>query len=214
MTDRVRSSFGAWRVTCITTTGLWPFLLTADADMLPDLVHFAANEADSAELSRGEALNSDDVLREMAAMAASDDEPDDKGGERGESTYDWEASAVTPNVLEDIEGRLRRDRPYRLALIEAAHGWEVPARLGWSGAVNYDLSGAQHVAVLRRWSQRYGANLLTLGFDTIELVVERPPAGPLGPLLWDGAPPEVVTRARCGHSGDRQRVAQGPRDRA
>lgn len=158
-------------------TGLWPFLLNADADMSPDLAHFAANEADLAELSRGEALNSDDVLREMAAMAASDDAPDDEGGERDESTYDQEASAVTPDVLEDIEGRLQSDKPYRLALIEAAHGWEVPSRLAWSGAVNYDLSGAQHVAVLRRWSQRYGANLLTLGFDTIELFVERPPAG-------------------------------------
>lgn len=158
-------------------TGLWPFLLTADADILPDLVHFAANEADLAELARGEALDVDDVLREMTAMAASDDQDDDEGGDRDESTYDQEASAVTPDVLHDIEGRLQRDKPHRLALIEAAHGWEVPARLAWSGAVNYDLSGAQHLSVLRRWGQRYGANLLTLGFDTIELLVERPPVG-------------------------------------
>jgi hypothetical protein len=158
-------------------TGLWPFLLTANADMLPDLVHFAANEADLAELSRGEALHSDEVLREMAAMAASDDVDDDGGGERDESTYDQEASAVTPDVLADIEGWLQRDQPRRLALIEAAQGWEVPVRLAWSGSVNYDLSGGQHLSVLRRWAQRYGAELLTLGFDTIELLVERPPTG-------------------------------------
>jgi hypothetical protein len=101
--------------------GLWPFLLTADADMLPDLVHFAANDADLAELARGEALDVDDVLREMTAMAASDDQDDDEEGERDESTYDQEASAATPDVLHDIEGRLQRDKSHRLALIEAAH---------------------------------------------------------------------------------------------
>lgn len=162
-------------------TGLWPFLLTADADMLPDLVHFAAHEADVDELARGEALESDDVLREMAAMAAGADEDDDEAGdfkgELDESTYDEEAGAVSPAVLDDVAGRLQRDQPHRLALIEAAHGWEVPARLAWSGAANYDLSGAQHLAVLRRWGQRYGAHLLSLGFDTVELLVERPPAG-------------------------------------
>ena len=159
-------------------TGLWPFLLTASADMLPDLLHFAATEADVGELARGEALDSDEVLRELAAMAAGEDEDDDDEfeGELDESTYDKEARAVRPDVLADVEGRLQRDQPHRLALIEAAHGWEVPARLAWSGAANYDLSSAHHLAVLRRWGQRYGADLLTLGFDTIELVVDRPPA--------------------------------------
>lgn len=161
-------------------TGLWPFLLTAGADMLPDLVHFAAGEADLGELARGEALDSDDVLREMAAMAAGEDEDDDEAGEfegeLDESTYDKEVRAVRPAVLDDVDGRLQRDQPHRLALIEAAHGWEIPARLAWSGAANYDLSGAHHLAVLRRWGQRYGAELLTLGFDTIELLVDRPPA--------------------------------------
>ena len=75
--------------------------------MLPDLVHFAATEADLGELARGEALDSDDVLGELPP---------------------------------------------------------------------YDLSSAHHHAVLRRRGQRYGAELLTLGFDTIELVVDRPPA--------------------------------------
>ncbi|MDQ3641045.1 MAG: DUF4253 domain-containing protein [Actinomycetota bacterium] len=167
-------------------TGLWPFLLTAKADMLPDLVHFAAQEADLDELARGEALNSDDVLREMAAMAAGDDEDDDEAagfkGELDESTYDEEAQALSPDVVDDVDSHLQQDQPHRLALIEAAHGWEVPARLAWSGATNYDLSGAQHLAVLRRWGQRYGAELLTLGFDTIELLVERPPAGKVDAL--------------------------------
>jgi hypothetical protein len=54
----------------------------------------------------------------------------------------------------------------------------VPGLLSWSGAVNYDLDGAHHVAVLRSWQQRYGAELVTLTGDQIELLVARPPRDP------------------------------------
>jgi hypothetical protein len=158
-------------------TALWPFILTADTDMLADLVHFAAHEVNLDELARGEVLDSDRVLMEMAAMAAAaDNDDDDSQGELDESNYDREAQGVGREALEDAEGRLQRDQFHRLALIEAAHGWEVPVRLAWTGGANYDLDGAQHLAVLRRWSQRYGADVLTLGSDTLELLVERPPA--------------------------------------
>jgi hypothetical protein len=40
-----------------------------------------------------------------------------------------------------------------IGLIPARHGWEVPGLLSWSGAVNYDLDGAHHVAVLRHWQE-------------------------------------------------------------
>jgi Domain of unknown function (DUF4253) len=65
-----------------------------------------------------------------------------------------------------------------IGLIPARHGWEVPGRLSWGGAVNYDLDGAHHVAVLRSWQQRYGAELVTLTRDQIELLVAHPPRDP------------------------------------
>jgi hypothetical protein len=65
-----------------------------------------------------------------------------------------------------------------IGLIQARHGWEVPGLLSWSGAVNYDLDGAHHVAVLRWWQERYGAELVTLTRDQIELLVARPPRDP------------------------------------
>jgi Domain of unknown function (DUF4253) len=43
-----------------------------------------------------------------------------------------------------------------------------------AGAVNYDLDGAHHVAVLRGWQERFGAELVTLTRDHIELLVGRP----------------------------------------
>jgi Domain of unknown function (DUF4253) len=69
-------------------------------------------------------------------------------------------------------------RDTAIGLIPARHGWEVPGLLSWGGAVNYDLDGAHHVAVLRSWQQHYGAELVTLTRDQIELLVAHPPRDP------------------------------------
>lgn len=61
----------------------------------------------------------------------------------------------------DLEPELAfTSRDTVIGLISARHGWEVPGRLSWGGAANYDLDGAHHVAVLRHWEQRYGAELV------------------------------------------------------
>ena len=65
-----------------------------------------------------------------------------------------------------------------IGLIPARHGYEVPGLLSWQGAANYDLDGAHHVAVLRAWQERHGAELVTLTGDLIELLVARPPRDP------------------------------------
>lgn len=50
---------------------------------------------------------------------------------------------------------------------------------GWNGAArNYDITGAKHEAVLEHWRARFGAELLTLGHDVIELNVPEPPTAP------------------------------------
>lgn len=61
-------------------------------------------------------------------------------------------------ALDEVEGPLQPGRPHRLALIEATQGWEVPAGLAQLGAANYDLTGGQHLAVLRRCSRPHGAD--------------------------------------------------------
>jgi hypothetical protein len=62
-----------------------------------------------------------------------------------------------------------------VGLVPAAAGWEVPALLSWEGAANYEITPAEHLCVLRWWEHRYGAELVALGFDTLELAVARPP---------------------------------------
>jgi hypothetical protein len=65
-----------------------------------------------------------------------------------------------------------------IGLIPARHGWEVSGVLSWQGAVNYDLDGAHHVAVLSSSQERYGAEPVTLTRDHIELLVAHPPRDP------------------------------------
>jgi hypothetical protein len=62
-----------------------------------------------------------------------------------------------------------------LVLVPASAGWRVPELLGWDGAVNQDVMGREHTAVLRRWAGRYGVRLLGLTRDEVVLRVDRPP---------------------------------------
>lgn len=61
----------------------------------------------------------------------------------------------------------------------AAGGAEIPRLIGWSGAENHPITGSQHEVVLAHWHRQFGAELLTLGFDVIELRVANPPTDPV-----------------------------------
>ncbi|MCV7068680.1 DUF4253 domain-containing protein, partial [Mycolicibacterium farcinogenes] len=63
----------------------------------------------------------------------------------------------------------------RLLLVAVARPADVPAALGWWGGTNYCLSGADFSAVLRSWEDRFGAVLISIGFDTMTVQVGRRP---------------------------------------
>ena len=63
----------------------------------------------------------------------------------------------------------------RLGLVAAERPADVLAVLGWHGAVNYEQDGDALSIVLRSWDERFGAELVAVGFDTIQLLVARPP---------------------------------------
>lgn len=64
--------------------------------------------------------------------------------------------------------------PMRLGLVAASRPADVPAIVGWTGAINYYATAAPLACVLRSWEDRFGARLLHLGFDTMDLLIERP----------------------------------------
>lgn len=61
-----------------------------------------------------------------------------------------------------------------IALLPTADATEVPAYLRWGGW-NACPEPAYHVAALRAWRERYGAELVGMAFDTLNLRVARKP---------------------------------------
>jgi hypothetical protein len=72
------------------------------------------------------------------------------------------------------------DPPYRgwahdLLLVPATRPADAIAQLGWHGACNWFLTGADIAAVLRSWEDRFGAYVVNIGFAEFDVVVTRPP---------------------------------------
>jgi len=72
-----------------------------------------------------------------------------------------------------VDGLLR-GMPGRIGLVSVTRPADVPARIGWLGATNY-FDGGYVSAMLRSWEDRYGAVLIRIGFDYLEVAVRRPP---------------------------------------
>jgi hypothetical protein len=63
-----------------------------------------------------------------------------------------------------------------LLLFPTAHGWKVPALCGWDSFPGEGYPGAEvHTALMRKWHEKYGAELVALT-SQIELIVARPPS--------------------------------------
>lgn len=79
-----------------------------------------------------------------------------------------------PSILMDPLTRASIDKAYIL-LIPAQHGYEVPAHLHFGGW-NWCPPPENQVAVLRSWHERYGAELVSIGGDVLELRTATRPA--------------------------------------
>jgi Domain of unknown function (DUF4253) len=61
-----------------------------------------------------------------------------------------------------------------IALLPVDESWKAAAILPWGG-YNENPGPAVHTAVLRDWNRRYGAELVAMTGDVLELSVTRPP---------------------------------------
>ncbi|OYU73543.1 MAG: hypothetical protein CFE32_20620 [Alphaproteobacteria bacterium PA3] len=64
--------------------------------------------------------------------------------------------------------------PCFILVVPARHGWEVPAYTSW-GAWNENPPPELHVAALRAWHERFGAELVGMSADVLDLRVTRRP---------------------------------------
>lgn len=146
-------------------TGLYPFLV-GPGDETADLAYMAENDCDPTAVERGLTM---DAVRRLLELAAQNEAPP---VDEIFLNPDLEVQpSAEPSFVWDEQETL-------VALVPARAGYEVPGLLSWQGAVNDDVDGADHVAILKRWHDLHGAQLVTLSFDTLELLVPSPPMDP------------------------------------
>ncbi|BFU45814.1 DUF4253 domain-containing protein [Krasilnikovia sp. MM14-A1004] len=170
-------------------TGLWPLLLHGLSEREPDRP-WLTDEL-SAGRVRGTPSDHDPgaLLRDWWVAG----EPEPEPGEEdlldlvAPFLHGWPGCAAAGVPLRDPDeragaefrallrsGRLPGPRP---GLVPAARGADVPTVLGWTGPTNHENDITKVSAVLRDWEDRFGARLIGLGFDTLDLSVAAPPVG-------------------------------------
>lgn len=152
-------------------TGVWPVLLGdhPDSDVWGALRHPHDHPA-AAELEHAAALDVVRMLGTLEEMYAEDDEVE---------PYDEYVGDRVPTRLYPTFPRPTMVEAGWLALVEVEDDCDLPARVGWLGGVNGNMRPGDHVAVLRRWRERYGVEVMGLKCNqTLYLAVDRPPTDP------------------------------------
>jgi hypothetical protein len=155
---------------------LLPFDPTERARLKPIEEILAAAEAinfpdDLRKRRRDEYAAAMMALKKIASLADFKDEEREAplGDWPTETSYGWGLSVV-------YDFATRQPRPtVHIALIPTDDPTAIPAYMQW-GNWNECPPPAYHVAALRAWRDRYGAELIGLGADTINLRVSRKPA--------------------------------------
>ena len=168
-------------------TGLWPFLTDpnqADRDSDPTVWRHLAERyvVTIAEPWRGDVV---DLLADLKADYEQDGGEKDENGDpfltdddRDEMTAAHRCGELDLPNEPPPGGSWAADTTVIGLCPAGPGGLDILRRMEWGGACNYDITGAQHEAVLEHWRARFGAELLTLGHDVIELHIPEPPTAP------------------------------------
>lgn len=102
-----------------------------------------------------------------------------------------------PDILANQQLARFVDEEARLALVPARYGADALTALGWSGAANHVSRTAGLSAMARSWEERFGARLLRLGPDWLDLSVSAPPqnaehAAAVAAEHWTFCPDRIV----------------------
>jgi Domain of unknown function (DUF4253) len=76
----------------------------------------------------------------------------------------------------------RKPQPrVHVGLVSTPLSWQVPAFLRY-GSWNECPSAAEHVALFKFWGEEYGAEIVSMAYDVVEMKVARPPTDRDGAL--------------------------------
>ncbi len=80
-----------------------------------------------------------------------------------------------PDILANQLAPRFVDEDTRLVLVPVQRGADALTALGWSGATNHVSRTAGLSAIVRSWEERFGARVLRLGPDRLDISVAAPP---------------------------------------
>lgn len=158
-------------------TGLWPVILGSDPQVVDQLTWRVEIMADSApgipDIS--EVTPAPELFVDWLGDPAADDYLNDVPRHLAKLEADEAAIRARLAARPDADAvRAVSGSTVTIGLVPAAASWEVPALLAWSGAEAMDIGGSDHLAVLHFWHQSYGAELVALDLERMELLVEEP----------------------------------------
>ncbi|MEU8244962.1 DUF4253 domain-containing protein [Nonomuraea sp. NPDC048916] len=102
-----------------------------------------------------------------------------------------------PGAVADWHAEQLAGRGLPLGLVAAHRGADALAVMGWQGALHHNEWMVPLAAVVRSWEDRFGARVVCVGFNTLELSVAAPPVKPEHALHvaaehWAFCPDNVV----------------------
>src|SRR5712692_3863688 len=140
-------------------TGHWPVLLGRDKDDVESILEIANDDATTPEkiVEEGTATDLGPLFERWARDASPEENP-----EAPDVVGEWPKD-VKPNTsfLAPFDVLSHKPLPTTIALMKVRYDWEVPAYLRW-GNWNENPPPSAHVAVLRRWSQLYRSQLVSM----------------------------------------------------
>jgi hypothetical protein len=142
-------------------TGLYPVLLRDDDQN-------AGWEVNEFFPNQPEALDQSSVTDVLASSAANNFQPP--------RTFSGLAPA-TPGTGDPsaTDARIAQLADARVALVQAPRGADALSLMGWTGNATYDATEAVAI-VVRSWEDRFGAQVVAVGPNSLTLAVTRPPA--------------------------------------
>ncbi len=84
----------------------------------------------------------------------------------------YDASLVHDRVAAPIEAI----KDNLIALVSVARPADTLTVLGWQGVENHTLNTTEYSAALRSWEERFGAVVVGIGLDTLDVAVAFPPS--------------------------------------
>jgi hypothetical protein len=148
-------------------TGLYPLIVIEETiESLEELGNGVVKPEDR--------VSAAEWLEQRQAQVEEMMEEDSLDGEiiRGEFTPSEEGKPDEPQLLYDVN--TGREQDLSILLVPCKSGAEAMEVIGYGGW-NDCPEPAAHGAMMRRWFERYGAEPIALGPDTVECIVKRPP---------------------------------------